>query len=134
VGAIPAARLKAHASEYSVMRKRREVLAGLLIGAIAVVLWGTCRGSFTHTWSLPSARGGAGCDVQQATARKDVIDHCGTPTRAGGQPKVVSRTLDAMCSAPCDTYGDRLVYYDCDVRVAKVVKLVPETYQGCVFL
>jgi hypothetical protein len=37
-----------------------------------------------------------------------------------------------MCSAPCDRYGERLVFYDCEGRLAEVKSA--GGYQGCVIL
>ena len=110
----------------SSLTKRLVVLAA----GVAVMLVGVL-------YHYPAGRtrglGGRHCQVSVGQARTDVLRQCGEPDAAGGQPKRAGSgpQLINFCSAPCDRYGDRLVFYDCATKVAEVEALTAE-YQGCV--
>jgi len=61
-----------------------------------------------------------------------VLARCGAPDGTGDQPKRAGggNGFLRMCSAPCDRYGERLTFYDCEGRLAEVKPA--RGYQGCV--
>ena len=100
--------------------------------SIAIVLGGGVAWvSIPSRWTI--SRGGMPCRVVQGLPRHEVLRQCGEPDRAGAQPKRGGGRGPKwinLCSAPCDRYGDRIVFYDCSGLVAEVETV--SGYQGCV--
>ena len=103
----------------------RRVLWAVGVAAIsAVLVWH----ALPSRWTL-SNRAGRVCTVRQGATRRDVLAFCGDPDAEGGQTKRGYGFLN-MCSAPCDRYGERLAFYDCEGRLSEVER--EHGYQGCV--
>jgi hypothetical protein len=80
-------------------------------------------------WTLETSSGGA-CKVHLGMKREAVLAACGSPTRAGDQPKRAGGSA-GMCSSPCDLYKGSLVLYGCDGGLAEVEEVSGE-WQHCV--
>lgn len=104
----------------------------MVFGAVLLLAGVLAWNFLPNRWTV-SREGVGSCEVVEHEPRAIVLGRCGEPTRTGGQPKVPGRRLLSMCSAPCDVYGDRLLYYDCEGGVAQVVRFDPHGYQGCLF-
>ena len=106
---------------------RRKLLALAAIAAGVALAWHLV----PSRWSLrPSS--GVTCSIQEGLPRAGVLKLCGAPDAAGAQPKRGAKGpgLINLCSAPCDRYADRLLFYDCDGNLAEVEAV--SGYQGCV--
>src|SRR5262245_60292572 len=107
---------------------RRAVLWGLGVAISAGLVW--C--AVPSRWTLSNQSGRTRCTVRQGTTRADVLARCGKPDATGDQPKRTGgrNGFLSMCSAPCDRYGERLTFYDCDGRLSEVLRA--DGYRGCV--
>jgi hypothetical protein len=106
---------------------------------LALTAFGAAAAGAAIWWVWPSGpwtvarAGGASCRLEAGTARPDVLVRCGAPDATGGQPKRgrSGPELINMCAAPCDRYGDKVLFFDCDNRLAEVEGWSSH-YQGCV--
>jgi len=107
------------------MLTRRSLIWATIAAAVMAATWALV----PSRWTLRTR--GTDCRISERELRVSVMRRCGPPDKTGDQPKVPGQEFPAMCSAPCDVYGDRLVYYDCEGGVADVVRMDSSEYQGC---
>ncbi|HEY7534039.1 MAG TPA: hypothetical protein VH681_14810 [Nitrospiraceae bacterium] len=86
----------------------------LFLIAAVVALLATAFLLLPRHWHVFKSDGTPLCTVEQNWTAIEVAVACGSPQRQGVQPKVMSGWFD-VCSAPCEVYGQHLVFYDCMV-------------------
>lgn len=108
------------------MKRRGLFGIAAVVAGVAAVVWALA----PQRWQLHPA-GRSSCQATEGTLREAVLAICGDPDAVGTQPKRPGgdQGLISLCSAPCDRYSERLVFYDCEGRVAAVE---PASAMGCV--
>lgn len=101
--------------------RTRRLLLGAMIAASAALV-----AAFVLRLMVPVrllGEGGRPCHVSEGMTQGAVRERCGRPTDFGVQAEAVDLEAPELgfCSVPIDVYGDRLVLYDCRLRVEGVV-------------
>jgi hypothetical protein len=103
-------------------RRLSGVTGAAIVAAIAVkIVWSP------DAWDMRSTVTGGPCTVRRGWPQSDVARACGPPDAVGMRPKVLAeRTRPhewiSFCSPPCEERRGLVVVYDCDTRVADVVR------------
>jgi hypothetical protein len=107
--------------------RRVGIIFLILVVTVAAAFW-----AFPREWSIGSGDGAVACVVSRGQSLSEVVAQCGPPKRSGDQPKVANGWT-TFCSAPCELRGARLLFYDCQTKVASVKTARDDEYQGCIF-
>lgn len=96
--------------------------AVVTLGVIGLAVVGelSMRWHVVVPWKIVIDRSGRDCSVYQRMPRQSVYSTCGLPRESGNSIKAGSGDFfsSRVCGGTCDVIGNRVIFYDCEDRVA----------------